>query len=373
MAFQALSIVIREAQLTDFVTDLATIFNTNDSKLKAAIENIVNGFYLNTTTGVIGDPDSNGLIPINQINSRTMFMVLPSSPTTGAKFGFKNSASGPVVAGVNYDATANQPSSVTKPTSPAGAYVVTSGTAIQGYSIYFDSMSVASHIDALVGNFSIVQLTDANGLLDVAGVAQFKNTVAHKSGHAESIGTATVNMSMDIDNIVYCTYQLNRSTSENTIVNLVVPQSAYDGGWIYGTPYQMQALQIRLEIDPSTPNSIPLSGQVFNFILGSILDYTGAPITLHPPVAMYIVSAATAGLGIYDLQFKNAGNGGSQNTPATAIQFIPSTSGVSMNSLETYGSDVSFIYNYEASQPTGSIYSGTIKNVLYVKNKFAKE
>ena len=363
MSYQPLNIVIREAKLTDFLTDLAVIFNTNDTKLKSEIQKIVNGLQINTVTGVVGEPDSTGAIPINEINARTVFIVLPGTPSVGPKFGFRNAYNGPVVAGVDYEATAVEPWTVS---FASDVYSMVMGTQSAGYRAYFDKVTVGSVMQALYGRFTSVQLADASGLLDCTAVAQFNGLVIHRSGHKESLVDSPVLMQLD-GTTLYGEYVIGRNTPENVFVNLQFHANGYNAGWVAG----ITDIQLRLAIDPGIPSNLPLPGQSFNFIFRGATDVLNTLITEHPLVDMVIRAKETVP-GTPDFEFKNFGANGAVHTIFDEILFIPGTgeTGVSTNSLDTYGSSISFIYNRE-TLPASSPY--TQSNMMYVRNRFAKE
>ena len=361
--YQPLNIVIREAKLTDFLTDLAAIFNTNDSKLKSEIEKIVNGLQLNTVTGVIGEPDSTGYIPINEIDARTMFVVLPGSPTTGPKFGFKSAYNGSVMAGVDYSATAIEPYTVN---FASDVYSLVMGTRAAGYIAYFDKITVASVFQASLGKFTNVQMADVNGLLDVSAVAQFNGPVIHRSGHKESILETPLLMQVDPLNptVLYCEYNIGRTTPENIFLHLQFDSNGYTTGWVP----TITDIQVRLKIDPTVTINLPLPGQVFNLILKDITTSPGnVPITLHPDVDIVAVANETVP-ATADFQWKNYGANGGAHALFTRVILVPSS--VTTDSLDTYGSALSLIYNKETPL-VPSIYTSAHR--MYVRNKFAKE
>lgn len=361
MSYQPLNIVIREAKLTDFLTDLAVIFNTNDSKLKSEIEKIVNGLQVNTSTGVIGEPDSTGLIPINEINSRTMFLVLPGTPVTGWKFGFKNAYNGPVVAGVAYESTANEPWSVQ---FASDVYSLVMGTQAAGYRAQFDKLTVNTVLQAMFGRFDMIQISNVSGLLDCSAVAQFNGPVIHRSGHKESISDAPVLMQLDGTKL-YAEALVGRATPENVFLHLQFDANGYNAGWVGA----ITNIEVRLVVDPGVPGNLPLPGQVFNFILKSITDAANNQIVTHPLVDIVLKANETVP-GTPDFEIKNFGANAAAHVKFSEIVFVPKVADVSVDSLDTYGSDVAFIYNRE-TLPGGSIY--TQPNMMYVKNKFAKE
>lgn len=363
MPYQQLNIVIREAKLTDFLTDLSVIFNANDSKLKSEIEKVVNGLQLNTSTGVIGEPDNTGLIPINEINSRTMFLVLPSTPSTGPKFGFKNAYNGTVIAGVNYESTAVEPWSVS---FASDVYSMVMGTQSAGYRAYFDRITIATVMQAMFGKFDSIQLSNTAGLLDCSAVAQFNGPVIHRSGHKESISDTSILMQLDGTKL-YAEYAIGRTTPENIFAYLQFDSNGYNAGWVGG----ITAIELRLKVDAGTPSNLPLPGQVFNFMLRAVTSDTNVQIDTHPLVDIVILPSQTVP-AINDFEFKNYGANGAAHTKFGEIVFVPKAADVTVDSLDTYGADVSFIYNKE-THPTGSIYDNAIKHVMYVKNRFAKE
>ncbi len=361
MSYQPLNIVIREAKLTDFITDLAVIFNTNDSKLKAEIEKIVNGLQINTSTGVIGEPDAVGLIPINEINSRTLFLVLPGTPVTGWKFGFKNAYNGPVVAGVAYESTAVEPWSVA---FASDVYSLVMGTQSAGYRAQFDKLTVNTVMQAMFGKFDMIQLSNAAGLLDCSAVAQFGGPVIHRSGHKESISDAPVLMQLD-GTTLYADVLIGRTTPENVFLHLQFDANGYNSGWV-GT---ITNIQVNLVIDQGVPTNLPLPGQVFNFILKAITDVSNNQIITHPTVDIVLKAKETIP-GTPDFEFKNFGANAAAHTKFNEIVFVPKVADVTTDSLDTYGSDISFIYNRE-TLPGGSIY--TQPHMMYVRNRFAKQ
>ena len=364
MAYQPLKIVIREAKLTDFMTDLSVIFNTNDSKLKTEIEKIVNGFQFNTSTGVMGEPDSSGLIPLTQINTRTLFCVLPSNPTTGWKLGFMNTYNSQVSAGVEYSATATDPWTVNLSTY---IYSLVAGTPSAGYRAAFDSLTVATSLRAITAKFSNLQLTDASGLLDCLAPAQFSGNIINKGGLIESVLDTSVIVQQDLSDptVFYRDIAISRNMTENIFVQLQFDTNAYSGGW---SP-SMSRIELRLFIDPNTPNSSPMPGQSFNLILRGVIDISGNPIDVHPSVDVVVVPKQSVP-GVNDLDFKNYGANVNAHTPITEIVFIPKASDVAVNSLDTYGVNLSMLYNKE-TQPGGSIY-GTQTNMVYIRNHFSK-
>lgn len=362
MAFTNLSISLREVSLTTFIPDLAVIFNTNDSKLKSEIEKIINGLYINTTTGIIGEPDGSGIIPVTEINSRTMFVVLPGTPAVGPKFGFKNTYSGSVVAGVNYDATAVAPYTITYASE---LYSMVAGTASAGWKAYFDKLVITSVMQSQTCIVDIMQLSNPNGLLESNAPAQFNGPVMHRSGHKESSLDSVKALAFD-GTVLYCEYDITRATVENNFVYLQCDATAYSGGW---SPL-ITGIELRLVIDQSLTDTLPMSGQIFNFMLRGIIDASGVPIAEHPPVNVVIKAAQTVP-GTDDFAIKNYGHGGSAHAPVTEIVFVPNDSLVTDNSLDTYGASVSLMYNKE-TQPAGSIYYPQ-NNIMYVRNAFFKE
>jgi len=369
MSYQPLNIVIREAKLTDFLTDLSVIFNTNDAKLKSEIEKVVNGLQLNTSTGVVGEPDSIGNIPINEINSRTMFLVLPGIPVTGWKLGFKNAYNGAVVAGVGYESTAVEQWSVS---FASDVYNLVMGTQSAGYRAQFDRLTVNTVMQAMFGKFDMIQLSNVAGLFDCSAVAQFNGPVIHRSGHKESIVDAPILMQFDGSTTLYTdSIVIGRTTPENIFLHLEFDSNGYDSGsasWVGS----ITNIELRLKIDQSVPTNLPLPGQVFNFILKSITDVSNQQIVVHPTVDIVLKANETVP-GTPDFEFKNFGAAGTPpvaHTKFSEMIFIPKAASVSIDSLDTYGSDISFIYNRE-SLPGGSIY--TQSHMMYVKNAFVKE
>lgn len=356
MSYQPLNIVIREAKLTDFLTDLAAIFNTNDSKLKSEIEKIVNGLQLNTVTGVLGEESSTGVIPINQINTRMLYVVLPGTPATGYKLGFKNAYNGIVSAGVAYESNAKDPWNVT---FAGNTYSLTEGTPSAGWRAQFDRLTVDTVIQAMFGRFDMIQLSNVAGLLDCSAVAQFNNLVIHRGGHKESTVDASVIMQLDGSpaNTLYAEYVIGRTTPENVFVNLKVDVNGYSAGWVAS----ITNIELRLKLDAGLSANLPLPGQVVNFILMGITDAVGAAIPVHPTVDIVIKANETTP-GTPDFSIKNFGANVSAHTPFTELVFVPKAADVTMNSLDTYGSNVSFIYNLESST-----------HKMYVRNKFSKE
>ena len=357
MSYQPLNIVLREAKLTDFLTDLAAIFNTNDSKLKSEIEKIVNGLQLNTVTGVLGEESSTGVIPINQINTRTLYVVLPGTPTTGYKLGFKNTYNGIVSAGVAYESNANEPWTVS---FASNVYNMTQGTVTAGWRAQFDKITVATVMQAMFGRFDSVQLSNVSGLLDCSAVAQFNGLVIHRGGHKESLVDSQVVMQLEGSpaNTLYAEYVIGRSTPENVFVNLKVDANGYNAGWV-GT---ITSIELRLKIDEGLANNMPIPGQVFNFTLMGIVQADGTPITTHPTVDI-VMKANETTPGTPDFAIKNFGTSGSPAVAPTEIVFVPKVADVTVDSLNTYGSTVAFIYNRE----------NVTENKMYVRNKFAKE
>jgi hypothetical protein len=359
MSYQPLNIVIREAKLTDFLTDLATIFNTNDSKLKSEIEKIVNGLQLNTVTGVLGEESSTGLIPINQINTRTLYVVLPGTPATGYKLGFKNTYNGIVSAGVAYESNAYDPWSRT--TDNTGyIYSMVQGTVSAGWRAQFDKITVSTVMQAMFGKFDSVQLSSVSGMLDCAAVAKFSGLVLHEGGHKESINVAetTMQLSGSPADTLYAEYVIGRTTPENIFVNLKVDANGYNTGWLPA----ITSIELRLKIDEGLTSNLPIPGQVFNFILMGIKDASGTPITTHPLVDV-VMKANETTPGTPDFTIKNFGSNGSPSVSPSEIVFVPKFADVAVvDSLDTYGSSVSFIYNLEGSA-----------HKMYVRNKFSKE
>ena len=369
--YTQLNIVIREAKLTNFVTDLAVIFNTNDSKLKSEIEKIVNGLQLNTTTGIIGEPGTGNVLPLNEINTRTLWVVLPTTVTEGWKSGFKMSPDVAPIAGMKYLSTAIENYVVNRSTSNVSdSYTLAaSAPALAGFHSVYQSILVDSLIQCQTVKAQNVKILNTTlGLLDCDAPAQFNNIVLHKSGHKESIATDVSTLVLDGTTTLYAIYNLTKNTPENIFVKLKVPADGYTAGaWVTA----ITNLELRLKIDENAAGDKPMPGQVFNFILDSIVDATDVPIQIHPKVDIKIKPNLTFSPTV-DFLWKNYGNNG-LNTRVTEIVFVPSaySTGIpAMNSLDTYASNLSLIYNYEI-HPAASIYS-SVNHMMYVKNHFTK-
>lgn len=361
--YQPLNIVIREAKLTDFVTDLSVIFNTNDSKLKSEIEKIVNGLQINTTTGVIGDPDSANAIPITRINTKTLDVI--TTTVEEWKLGFRTTVLGTNVSGVKYETGAIQPYSVSNPTG--SLYVLTAGTAAAGYIGKFNGLTVDYLLQAAHGKFTTVDIS-SGGLFNCSSVAQFNDLVIHTAGHKESVADGTaVLMKQEGTSTVYYTdsYTISKSTPENIFVYLKVPAEVYAAStW----QPSITALEIRLVLNPAVAATLPLSGQSFNIILRGIVDSAGEPITTHPAIPI-VVKAMQTVTGTDDFMFKNCGNNGA-NIAVTSIDFVPKASDVATDSLSTFGRNLSMIYNKEIA-PASSIYAAS-NHMMYVRNDYSK-
>lgn len=240
------------------------------------------------------------------------------------------------------------------------------GTQSAGYRLYFDQVTVETVMRALVGKFNMVEIYDSAGLFNCAAPAQFNGPVIHRSGHKESLVDTPLLMQLD-GTTLYCDYIIGRNTPENVFAYLQFDANGYNAGWV--APPAITNIEIRLQIDPGIPSNLPLPGQSFNFILRNITDTIGTQITMHPEVDIVIKANETVP-GTPDFEFKNFGMNGSAHVLFDEIVFVPKAADVpSSNSLDTYGSSVSFIYNRE-THPTG-IYTNA--NVMYVRNRFAKE
>ena len=219
-------------------------------------------------------------------------------------------------------------------------------------------------MQAMFGKFDMIQLSNAAGLFDCSAVAQFNGPVIHRSGHKESLVEAPILMQLDGTKL-YGEVQIGRATAENVFLHLQFDSNGYNAGWV-GT---ITNIELRLVIDQGVPTNLPLPGQVFNFILKSITDVSNNQITVHPTVDIVLKANETVP-GTPDFEFKNFGTNGPAHTKFGEIVFVPKVADVAVDSLDTYGSDVSFIYNRE-TLPGGSIY--TQPHMMYVKNRFTKE
>jgi hypothetical protein len=212
----------------------------------------------------------------------------------------------------------------------------------------------------MFGKFDSVQLSSVSGMLDCAAVAKFSGLVLHEGGHKESINVApmTMQLSGSPADTLYAEYVIGRNTQENIFVNLMVDANGYNTGWLPA----ITSIELRLKIDEGLTSNLPIPGQVFNFVLMGIKDASGTPITTHPLVDV-VMKANETTPGTPDFTIKNFGSNGSPSVSPSEIVFVPKFADVAVvDSLDTYGSSVSFIYNLEGSA-----------HKMYVRNKFSKE
>lgn len=298
MPFTPIALPIQQLLLTNFVTDIASITNSNSLLLQSQVEDLINNFEIDTNGLTIGTDN-----PITSIKTQSLIMN-----DTG--FLFQTGTPNPSTI-----------ASLTK--NGSGQSVLT-----------VDVLNVASSSGF---NGATLNTLTLNGPADFNGETTFDGKVKIRQGFSESKENVTVTLEANASvNPVSATGTLTLSDTsrQNIFVTLKAsmgPASStpvYDGTNIFST---ITVFNLNIDFDATNP---PAENTVFTIHIADTTEASGNSSILNK------VQAA-------QVQILIKGNLNQNAAPAASIITHDGSNNVGLpnsQALEKYGNNVSFVY-----------------------------
>jgi len=232
MAFTPVSLPIQEILLSDFVTDVATISNTNDLLLKDKLEDLINIFEMDLNTVSIGTDN-----PINYLKAGTVI-------AQGTGFIFQTNAPVQVISKIEKNAS---------------------------------NESVFT-IDRINSNLSIVtdQLTSNDLILNTSlvsnGTAEFNSSTTFKGQITESKESVTIDLTKTSPIEASARLNLTSSSRKNIFVTLKATTAptlnpVYDG--VSAITPGILGISLYIDFDSTNP---PAQNSVFNIYIVDVTE-----------------------------------------------------------------------------------------------------
>lgn len=300
MAFTPVSIPIQEILLSDFVTDVASISNTNDLLLKDKLEDLINIFEIDLNTISIGT-DS----PINYVKASTLI-------AQGNGFIFQTNAPVQVI------------SKLEKNVSNESVFTV-------------DRINASLSIDA--DSFTANDVT-ANTTLTSDGAAAFNSSATFNGQLVESKETVTLDLTKTLANEGSARLTLTSTSRKNIFVKLKASTAptlnpVYDG--VSAITAGITNLALYIDFDATNP---PAPNSTFNIYIVDVTEEFSSTS---------IISAITSGA----LPFVISGGLNLNAGPAVPVYLHdgvnlvgvnPTSTVVGNNQLSQYGNNASLLY-----------------------------
>ncbi len=300
MAFTPVSLPIQEILLSDFVTDIASISNTNDLLLKDKLEDLINIFEMDLNTISIGTDN-----PINYVKAGTVI-------AQGTGFVFQTNAPVQVI------------SKIEKNVSNESVFTI-------------DRINANLSIDS--DEFTANDLT-VNTTLVSDGAATFNSSITSNGQFIESKETVTLDLTKTSATEASARLTLTSSSRKNIFVTLKATTAptlnpVYDG--VSAITAGIVVLSLYIDFDSANP---PAPNSTFNIYVVDVTEEFSATT---------IIPAVTSGGIPFVLE------GGINLNAGPAVPIIlhdnvnqvgtnPSSLIVGNNQLTEYGQNASLLY-----------------------------
>lgn len=316
MAFTPVSLPIQEILLSDFVTDIASISNTNDLLLKDKLEDLINIFEMDLNTISIGTDN-----PINYVKAGTVI-------AQGTGFVFQTNAPVQVI------------SKIEKNVSNESVFTI-------------DRINANLSIDS--DEFTANDLT-VNTTLVSDGAATFNSSITSNGQFIESKETVTLNLTKTSATEGSARLVLTSSSRKNIFVTLKATTAptlnpVYDG--VSAITAGIIVLSLYVDFDSANP---PAPNSSFNIYIVDVTEEFSSTT---------IIPAVTSG----GIPFVIEGGTNLNATPTAPIILHdnisqvgtnPSSTIVGNNQLTQYGQNASLLYIVDQNSDDRLVITGLV-------------
>jgi hypothetical protein len=316
MAFTPVSLPIQEILLSDFVTDIASISNTNDLLLKDKLEDLINIFEMDLNTISIGTDN-----PINYVKAGTVI-------AQGTGFVFQTNAPVQVI------------SKIEKNVSNESVFTI-------------DRINANLSIDS--DEFTANDLT-VNTTLVSNGASTFNSSITSNGQFIESKETVTLNLTKTSATEGSARLVLTSSSRKNIFVTLKATTAptlnpVYDG--VSAITAGIIVLSLYVDFDSANP---PAPNSSFNIYIVDVTEEFSSTT---------IIPAVTSG----GIPFVIEGGTNLNATPTAPIILHdnisqvgtnPSSTVVGNNQLTQYGQNASLLYIVDQNSDDRLVITGLV-------------